>query len=59
LATTLAATLAAFLAATSAAVLAAVLAATPANAADWPQFLGPNGDGQSAETGLIRLLVQK
>jgi outer membrane protein assembly factor BamB len=34
------------------AVLAA--AAAPAGAADWPQYLGPNRDGISEETGLAR-----
>src|SRR5947209_1332591 len=34
---------------------AACLAGLPAacRAADWPQFLGPNRDGTSAETGLL------
>jgi outer membrane protein assembly factor BamB len=33
--------------------LALTLAAGPAMAEDWPQFLGPRGDGTSLETGLI------
>jgi outer membrane protein assembly factor BamB len=38
-----------------AAFLAPVLAlATPAAAADWPQYRGPNRDGRSPETGLAR-----
>ncbi len=34
-------------------LLAAGLFHVPATAADWPQFLGPNGDGTSPETGLL------
>jgi outer membrane protein assembly factor BamB len=30
------------------------LAALPSLGADWPQFLGPNRDGVSAETGLLK-----
>jgi len=33
-------------------VLLAILGGTPAHATDWPQFLGPNRDGVSVETGL-------
>src|SRR5579871_2931117 len=35
-------------------VLALIFVASPANAADWPHFLGPNRDGHSSETGLLR-----
>ncbi|MBN2308205.1 MAG: PQQ-binding-like beta-propeller repeat protein [Candidatus Hydrogenedentes bacterium] len=34
--------------------LAMALLVTPAVASDWPQFQGPNRDGASPETGLIR-----
>ncbi|MGL6094865.1 MAG: PQQ-binding-like beta-propeller repeat protein [Fimbriiglobus sp.] len=34
-------------------LLVAVLAANPAAAADWPRFLGPNGDGSSPEKGIL------
>jgi len=35
-------------------ILLSLLVTTRANAADWPQFLGPNRDGHSPETGLLR-----
>lgn len=34
--------------------LALAVLVTTAAAADWPQFMGPNGDGTSAEKGLAR-----
>ncbi len=36
--------------------VAVALAAGLAPAADWPQWLGPNRDGKSAETGLLKQL---
>ena len=36
------------------ALLLAIASTTTAFAADWPQWLGPNRDGLSAETGLLR-----
>jgi outer membrane protein assembly factor BamB len=35
------------------ALLALVALSTTASAADWPQYLGPNQNGRSAETGLL------
>ena len=35
-------------------LLTVVGSATLAAGADWPQFMGPNGDGTSAEKGLLR-----
>jgi outer membrane protein assembly factor BamB len=35
-------------------LLAAAGSATLAAGADWPQFMGPNGDGTSVEKGLLR-----
>ncbi|MDB5313121.1 MAG: pvaA 1 [Gemmataceae bacterium] len=39
---------------TLAAAVVAVWLAQPLSAADWPRFQGPNGDGTSPETGLLR-----
>jgi len=36
------------------ALLAVMSISAAASAADWPQFMGPNGDGTSAEKGLLR-----
>jgi outer membrane protein assembly factor BamB len=36
------------------ALTAAVLVALPCAAADWPQWRGPNRDGKSSETGLLK-----
>ena len=41
------------------AVLAAAVCLSPAHADDWPQWRGPNRDGQSAETGLLKSWPQK
>lgn len=35
-------------------LLIVLIIPAPATAADWPQFLGPNRDGHSNETGLVR-----
>ena len=35
-------------------ILVAILSASGLLAADWPQYLGPNRDGISTETGLAR-----
>ena len=32
--------------------------AAPGRATDWPQFLGPNRDGHSSETGLLSELPE-
>src|SRR5438105_13309269 len=40
-------------------VLAVFFTTTPAKADDWPQFLGPQRDGTSAETGLAKTWLPK
>jgi outer membrane protein assembly factor BamB len=42
-----------------AALFFALLTACPAKAADWPQFLGPERNGTSAETGLAKTWPDK
>src|SRR4051794_39069685 len=41
------------------ALLACLALALPAAAADWPHWLGPNGNGSSPETGLLTRLPDK
>jgi hypothetical protein len=35
-------------------ILSGQFIANSANATDWPQFMGPKGDGTSTEKGLVR-----
>ena len=40
--------------ATAACMLAALVATLPVDAADWPQWRGPDRNGKSAETDLLQ-----